>query len=103
MQSVTDIIIVGWFFICGAFQITGITWNMIVSNLKCQVQIRDVPIPHFKLMLILLPTPAFRADTDTADTTDIFYLLSTSTKSFCKQYPRMYLVNLAFYRILNFF
>ena len=57
---------------------------------------RDVPTP------ILLPIPAIRADTNTADTTDSFYLLSTSNKSFCKQYQRMYLVNLAFYCILNF-
>ena len=34
----------------------------------------DVPIPHFKPISILLPIPAFRADTntDTADTTDTF-------------------------------
>ena len=31
---------------------------------------KDVPIPHFKL--ILLPIPAFREDTDTAKTTDTF-------------------------------
>ena len=36
------------------------------------VLIRDVPIPHFKPIPILLPIPAFRADTDTADTTDTF-------------------------------
>ena len=61
--------------------------------------IRDVPIPHFKQIRI----PAFRADTDTSDTTDTFYLLITSNESFCKQYQRMYLINLAFYSILNFF
>ena len=60
------------------------------------VTIRDVLTPHFKPILILLPIPAFKADTDT------FYLLSTSNKSFCKQYQRMYLVNLTFYYILNF-
>ena len=34
----------------------------------------DVPIPHFKPIPILLPIPAFKADTDTdtADTTDTF-------------------------------
>ena len=66
------------------------------------VTIRDVPTPHFKPISILLPIPAFRADTDTDNTTDTFYLWSTSNKSFCKQYQRMYLVNLAFYYILNF-
>ena len=63
----------------------------------------DVPIPHFQPIPILLPIPAFRADTDTADTPDTFYLLSTINKSLCKQHKRMYLVNLAFYCILNFF
>ena len=33
---------------------------------------RDVPIPHFKPILILLPIPAFRADIDTVDTTNTF-------------------------------
>ena len=35
---------------------------------------RDVPIPYFKPIPILLPIPAFRAntDTDSADTTDTF-------------------------------
>ena len=33
---------------------------------------RDVPMPHFKPIPILLPIPPFRADTDTADTTDTF-------------------------------
>ena len=64
---------------------------------------RDVLIPHFKPIPILLLISTFGANTDTADTTDIFYLMSTSNKSFCKQYQRMYLVNLAFYCILNFF
>ena len=32
----------------------------------------DVPIPYFKPISIPLPVPAFRADTDTADTTDTF-------------------------------
>ena len=47
---------------------------------------RDLPIPYFKLIPILLPIPAFRANTntDTADTTDNFYLSSTTSKSFCK-------------------
>ena len=36
------------------------------------VQTRDVPIPHFKLIPILLLIPPFRADTDTANTTDSF-------------------------------
>ena len=49
---------------------------------------KDVPIPHFKPILILLPIPVFRADT-----TDAFYLLTTSNKSFCKQYQRMYRVS----------
>ena len=33
---------------------------------------RDVPIPHFKPIPILLPIPPFRANTDTADTTNTF-------------------------------
>ena len=33
---------------------------------------RDVPIPHFKPIPILLSIPAFRVNTDTADTTDTF-------------------------------
>ena len=33
---------------------------------------RDVLIPHFKLIPILLPIPPFRADTNTTDTTDTF-------------------------------
>ena len=36
------------------------------------VMARDVPIPHFKPIPILLPIPAFRADTDTANTTNTF-------------------------------
>ena len=33
----------------------------------------------------------------------LFHLLSTINKSFCKQHLRMYLVNLAFYCIFEFF
>ena len=43
-----------------------------MGNVSRDVPIRDVPIPHFKPIPILLPIPAFRADTDTADTTDTF-------------------------------
>ena len=66
-------------------------WQLVTS-----IMVRDVLIPHFKPIPILL-IPAFRADIDTVDTTDTFYVLSASNKSFCKQYQRLYLVNLAFY------
>ena len=48
-------------------------WERIIeARLRDGVEIRDVPIPHFKPIPILLPIPAFRADTDTADTTNTF-------------------------------
>ena len=50
--------------------------SQLIENIKVSpvFGIRDVPIPHFKPIPIILPIPAFRADTDTitADTTDTF-------------------------------
>ena len=43
---------------------------------------RDVPIPHSKPIPIRLPIPSFRADTDTADTTDTFIYCAPAIKVF---------------------
>ena len=46
-----------------------------MKSVNCKLlKYSDVPIPHFKPILILLPIPAFRADTntDTANTTNTF-------------------------------
>ena len=66
----------------------------VVSITQENVYTRDVSIyqyQHLEPILILSIPPI------------LFYLLSINNKSFCKQYQRMYLVNLAFYCILNIF
>ena len=45
---------------------------LFVANASCTIETSDVPIPHFKPIPILLPIPALRANTNTADTTDTF-------------------------------
>ena len=49
----------------------GCKMDVVFGGGKCN-EISDVPIPYFKPIPIPLPIPAFRADTNTANTTNTF-------------------------------